>query len=76
MKVICSWCKSEGHVGLVRDKAPLTDARETHGICAVHLQKLRADRNTLDSREGDSPCPHQEAVLGQRTHSAALTCQE
>jgi hypothetical protein len=75
MKVICSWCKSEGHVGLVRDKAPLTDARETHGICAGHLQKL-AGRNTLNSREGDSPYPHQEAVLGQRTRSAALTCPE
>ena len=36
MKVICSWCWGEGRVGLVGEKAPLEDLRETHGICREH----------------------------------------
>ena len=36
MKVICSWCRQAGKPELVGEKAPLDDARETHGICVVH----------------------------------------
>jgi len=36
MKVICSWCWGEGRIGLVGEKAPLEDLRETHGICREH----------------------------------------
>ena len=47
MKVICSWCQSEGRPGLVREKAPLADLRETHGICSDHLQQMAVGRDPL-----------------------------
>ena len=40
MKVVCSWCRKEGKAELVREKAPLDDARETHGICALHRDQI------------------------------------
>ena len=42
MKIICSWCRQEGKTELVGEKAPLDDARETHGICVVHRQDVKA----------------------------------
>ena len=41
MKVICSWCRKEGKAEIVREKAPLDDARETHGICVLHRDQIR-----------------------------------
>ena len=41
MKVVCSWCRKEGKAELVGEKAPLDDARETHGICALHRDQIR-----------------------------------
>ena len=29
MRVICSWCENEGRPALVREKAPLSDNRDT-----------------------------------------------
>jgi hypothetical protein len=42
MKIVCSWCRREGNPELVGEKAPLDDARETHGICAVHRHDVEA----------------------------------
>jgi hypothetical protein len=42
MKVICSWCRQEGKLELVGEKAPLDDARETHGICVRHRHNVQA----------------------------------
>ncbi len=42
MKIVCSWCRQEGKPELVGEKAPLDDARETHGICVVHRQDVKA----------------------------------
>jgi hypothetical protein len=42
MKIICSWCRQEGKAALVGEKAPLDDARETHGICVVHRRTVEA----------------------------------
>jgi hypothetical protein len=42
MKVICSWCRGEGRSGLVGEKAPLDDLRETHSICLEHETAVRA----------------------------------
>lgn len=47
MKVICSWCESEGRPAVVREKAPLADGRETHGICSSHLQQMGIGRDPL-----------------------------
>jgi hypothetical protein len=41
MKVICSWCRKEGKAEFVGEKAPLDDARETHGICVLHCDQIR-----------------------------------
>lgn len=41
MKVVCSWCRKEGKAELVGEKAPLDDARETHGICVLHRDQIR-----------------------------------
>lgn len=40
MKVICAWCYNEGKPAFVREKAPMTDTRETHGVCPAHLEWL------------------------------------
>jgi hypothetical protein len=57
MKVVCSWCRHEGKNDFVAEKAPFDDARETHGICAVHRDEVEArwwaSRHTgLDSAVG------------------------
>ncbi len=41
MKVICSWCRGEGRDGLVGEKAPWEDLRETHSICLEHAKAVR-----------------------------------
>jgi len=43
MKIVCSWCRQEGKTELVGEKAPLDDARETHGICVFHRHVVEAD---------------------------------
>jgi len=42
MKIVCSWCRQEGKTDLVGEKAPLDDARETHGICVLHRHDVEA----------------------------------
>lgn len=46
MKIVCSWCRGEGRVGLVGEKAPLEDRRETHGICLQHQIIMRDGGST------------------------------
>jgi hypothetical protein len=42
MKVICAWCQREGRSGLLREREPLDDPSETHGICLRHQQQVVA----------------------------------
>jgi len=42
MKIVCSWCRKEGKAEFVGEKAPLDDARETHGICVAHHAQVHA----------------------------------
>ena len=42
MKIVCSWCRKEGKAEFVGEKAPLDDARETHGICGPHRTQVHA----------------------------------
>ncbi|MGH7233176.1 MAG: hypothetical protein ACREJU_17725 [Nitrospiraceae bacterium] len=42
MKVMCSWCQKEGKPALVREKPPLADPQETHGVCVEHVERLEA----------------------------------
>jgi len=42
MKVICAWCQREGRSGFLREREPLDDPSETHGICLRHQQQVAA----------------------------------
>jgi hypothetical protein len=59
MRIICSWCRGEGRIGLVGEKAPLEDRRETHSICLEHEKAVRA-RWAVRRRSSDfsSVCAH------------------
>ncbi len=41
MRIVCSWCRGEGQIGLVGEKAPFEDRRETHGICVTHRTSVQ-----------------------------------
>jgi hypothetical protein len=42
MKVICAWCQREGRSGFLREREPLDDPSETHGICLRHQRQVVA----------------------------------
>ncbi len=63
MKVICSWCQREGRLGLVREKAPFADGRETHSICAFHVQQMSAGRDPLISYCEEPTLTHHEVDI-------------
>ena len=60
-----------GASGVRAGKAPLADARETHGICPVHLHQMGAGRDQLVLCYGDSSLPRHEAVFNCLMHSDA-----
>ena len=47
MTVVCSWCRHEGQAGIVGEKAPFEDRRETHGICLAHRIQVGASWGDL-----------------------------
>ena len=42
MKVLCAWCVRDGKPAFLREKSPLDDPSETHGLCESHFKSLRA----------------------------------
>ena len=40
MKVLCAWCIRDGKPAFLREKLPLHDSRETHGLCGDHFRSL------------------------------------
>ena len=62
MRIVCSWCRVEGQSGIVGDKAPLDDLRETHGICAKH-------RIMVQTRWKEKTCG--SGVIGSQSMTAA-----
>lgn len=53
MKVLCAWCVRDGRPALLREKLPLADASETHGLCGDHFTSLRASAGqVIGSRTG------------------------
>ena len=40
MKVVCAWCQKEGRNGVLGEREPFDDTTETHGVCAMHSEKL------------------------------------
>ena len=60
MHIICSWCRREGQIGLVGEKEPLEDRRETHGICLEHFETASREWRTVyqdSAKEALSPDP-------------------
>lgn len=76
MRVICSWCEHEGRPALVREKAPLTDDRETHGICSDHLQQMgRGETRWFPAmKRAYCPAPSQSSLAADM--SLPLPCYE
>ena len=72
MRVICSWCKEEGRPDLVREKAPLADARETHGICDFHLQQMDVCHDPLVPSHCDSSLLGHKAAFLRRMPTTAV----
>jgi archaellum component FlaC len=49
VKVVCAWCRSEGREGLIGERPPLDDPRETSGVCWMHkLETLHRTRPSAD----------------------------
>ncbi len=42
MKVLCAWCVRDGKPAFLREKSPVSDVSETHGLCSDHFTSLRA----------------------------------
>ncbi|MDR4478522.1 MAG: hypothetical protein R3B37_02065 [Nitrospira sp.] len=42
MKVLCAWCVRDGRPAYLREKLPLDDPSETHGLCGDHFTSLSA----------------------------------
>jgi hypothetical protein len=65
MKIVCSWCRKEGIAEIVGEKAPLDDARETHGICVNH-------RRAVQVRWQESSCAASDAGEDQGPGMSSL----
>jgi hypothetical protein len=50
VKVICAWCIRDGRRGFLREKAPLEDPRETHGLCDEHFREIDSSGRTPSKR--------------------------
>ncbi len=40
MKVLCAWCVRDGKPAFLREKSPIDDPSETHGLCGDHFTSL------------------------------------
>ena len=69
MKIICSWCRGEGHHGIVGEKAPLEDHRETHGICKTH--RLAVQARWHDLVVGSARIDQQHVSVGSESEGAS-----
>ena len=66
MKIVCSWCRKEGIAEFVGEKAPLDDARETHGICINHRHEVQVrwqESSCVDSGAGSDQGPKMSSLL-------------
>ena len=50
MVIVCSWCIKDGRSGVVGEKPPFDDHRQTHGICEKHAALARSELKTLSVR--------------------------
>jgi hypothetical protein len=62
VKVLCAWCVRDGKPAFLREKVPLDDPGETHGLCNDHFTSLSAKVGWA----GDSPL-RRPSRLSQRS---------
>ena len=46
MKIMCSWCVSEGKIAYLGVRGSESDPRISHAICEGHLVQLRSESMT------------------------------
>ena len=69
MHIICSWCRQEGQIGLVGQKHPIEDRRETHGICPYHFEATQKEWRSVNQTDQpvdptcDSTAPETKGVV-------------
>lgn len=71
MTVVCSWCRQEGQAGVVGEKAPFEDRRETHGICLVHRIQVRASWNNMSRSVSSGSTSMTQDISGSVVRSAS-----
>ena len=54
MKVLCTYCESEGGSALLYEKEPLDDPAITHGICDRHSRQLLEEIQAVFAQEPPS----------------------
>ena len=50
MKLMCSWCLSEGRMAYLGERGSISDTRVSHAICEGHLVKLRTEGQTVNTK--------------------------
>lgn len=50
---VCGWCKT-----VLKEKEPIEDKSETHGICGSCLNEWKLQKEDADKPEDDEPCPN------------------
>jgi len=51
VRVLCAWCVRDGKPAFLREKLPLEDLSETHGLCADHFTSLSASVKQVVTRK-------------------------
>jgi hypothetical protein len=51
MKVLCTYCETEGRSSFLREKEPLNDPSVTHGICPDHYRQLLEEIADIAAQE-------------------------
>ena len=74
MHIICSWCRQEGQIGLVGQKDPIDDRRETHGICPYHFEATRNEwRSGNQTEQTRDPARH---AAGPETEGKVIDARD
>lgn len=54
MKIMCSWCASEGRIAYLGVRGSESDPRVSHAICEGHLVQLRSEVSLTPRRSEPS----------------------
>ena len=68
MKLMCSWCLSEGRLAYLGERGTMSDSRVSHAICEGHLVQLRAESQTTRTRPSTY---HENLTVRSRTSAGS-----